>query len=91
MHLNVYTEILHQIFFNELERAETTLKKLNLRDKKSFLSFISFSRIEHFFIKKFEFKNIELIFGSEEACWLTCAGLWLDYSATCPAMWSWKV
>ena len=70
MHLNVYTEILHQIFFNELEKAETSLKKMNLRDKKTFLRFISFSRIEHFFIKKIEFKNIELIFGAEEASWL---------------------
>tara|TARA_B100000212_G_scaffold341673_1_gene325566 strand:- start:2973 stop:4124 length:1152 start_codon:yes stop_codon:yes gene_type:complete len=70
MHLNVYTEILHQIFFNELEQVVTKLKKLNLRDKKAFLRFISFSRIEHFFIKKIEFKNIELIFGDEEASWL---------------------
>tara|TARA_Y100000816_G_scaffold132942_1_gene93889 strand:- start:120 stop:1271 length:1152 start_codon:yes stop_codon:yes gene_type:complete len=67
MHLNVYTQIIHQIFFNELEHAISALKKLNLSDKKSFLRFISLSRIEHFFIKKIEFTNIELIFGSEEA------------------------
>ena len=40
MHLNVYTEILHQIFFNELEEAVNTLKKLSLSDKKAFLSYI---------------------------------------------------
>ncbi|MAK16577.1 MAG: hypothetical protein CMQ70_01240 [Gammaproteobacteria bacterium] len=70
MHLNVYTKIIHQIFFNELDQAVTSLKNLNSRDKKAFLRFVSFSRIEHFFIKKIESKNIKLIFGSEEASWL---------------------
>lgn len=70
MHLNVYTEILHQIFFNELEEAVNKLKKLSLSDKKAFLRFISFSRIEDLFINKMESINIEAIFGSEEVMWL---------------------
>lgn len=69
MHLNIFTEILHQIFFDELDQAVDKLKKLNSTDKKAFLRFLSLSRIEDFFIKKIEFKNIELIFGSEEASW----------------------
>ena len=69
MHLNIFTEILHQIFFDELDQVVDKLKKLNSTDKKAFLRFLSFSRIEDFFIKKIEFKTIELIFGSKEASW----------------------
>ena len=70
MNLNVYTEILHQIFFNQLDQAVSNFKKLNLIDKKTFLRFISFSRIEDLFINKIGFKKIESIFGEDEALWL---------------------
>ena len=70
MHLNVYTDIVHQIFFSKLEKTLSILKNLSLIDKKTLLRFISFSRIEDLFINKIGFENIESIFGNEEALWL---------------------
>ena len=63
MHISAYTQIIHQIFFNESQIYLDSLICLNDKEKKLFLDHVSSSRIEKLFIEKVKPSNIKNIFG----------------------------